>query len=131
MATEKLSKAYRWREGRAPKAVHTSFVTFLKMLIDRSQSDRDAIAVRVGFSSAESFKSFIRASAPLAYAVERLAPSLAQDGPNPEYPWPHDGPSHTPASHDFNVWNQIERTASGRQFLTTIHGLIEAFPSYS
>lgn len=24
---------------------------------------------------------------PLAYEIERLAPALAQDGPNPEYPW--------------------------------------------
>jgi len=24
---------------------------------------------------------------PLAYEIESLAPALAQDGPNPEYPW--------------------------------------------
>lgn len=114
MVTEKLAKAYSWRTGIPSRLSHASFAAFLKMLIVRSSTDRERIATRLGFSGADSFKAFIRSAAPLAYEIERLAPSLAGDGPNPEYPWPHGGPNHTPASHDFDVWRRIASTTSGR-----------------
>ena len=131
MVVEKLAKAYRWRTGTPPVLSHASFVIFLKMLISRTSLERERIALRLGFPGAESFKSFIRASAPLAYDIERLAPTLAGDGPNPEYPLPHHCPNHAPATHDFDVWNRIINTAAGRQLLTTIRGLVDTFPSYA
>ena len=42
------------------------------------------------------------------YALERLAPALANDGPNPEYPWPRRDPQHTPIEYDFEVWKHLQ-----------------------
>jgi len=40
----------------------------------------------------------------LAEGVEDLAPAIAQDGPNPEYPWPRAIPEVAPAEHEFDLW---------------------------
>ena len=39
MTTEKLSKAYLWRAGKAPPKVHTGFVRFLRALLTRSDPE--------------------------------------------------------------------------------------------
>lgn len=132
MATEKLAKAYSWREGHPPRPSHASFVRFLKKLDVRGRSDRQRIAAGLGFKGADGFQAFIRSSAPLAYEIERLAPDLAGfDAPNPEYPWPHRSPAHAPASFPFDVWKQIERNARGHQLISVIDRLVATFESYA
>jgi hypothetical protein len=72
----------------------------------------------------------IRKGIPLAEAVEDLAPTLAGDGPNPEYPWPQDAPRIAPAEHIFGIWKELQETAAGRQFLGTfahLFAVAEAF----
>jgi hypothetical protein len=66
----------------------------------------------------------------LAYQLEHLAPTLAQDGPNPEYPWPHTAPQHAPATFDFVIWPQLTGTGRGRQLLQIIDIAVKKFPSY-
>lgn len=92
MATEKLSKAYLWRSGKPPPKVHTGFVRFLRAVLDRKEDDLNRIAAIFGFGRADDITNWVRSALPLAYRVMNSAPAEANDGPNPEYPWPHDQP---------------------------------------
>ena len=42
-----------------------------------------------------------------AYTLERLAPALANDGPNSEYPWPRAEPQHAPVEYRFEMWEDL------------------------
>ena len=97
MTTEKLSKAYFWRSGDPPKKSHIGFATFMRRLQQVSAPQRQQIADIFGFSRFAGFQSWSYNAMPLVYGLERLAPALAGDGPNPEYPWPQDAPQHVPA----------------------------------
>lgn len=66
----------------------------------------------------------------MAYALERLAPTLAGDGPNPEYPWPQRAPRYAPATFKFDVWTQLTNTGRGHQLMQVIQAAIERFPEY-
>lgn len=89
MSTEKLSKAYLWRSGKEPPKVHTGFVRFLRALLTRSDPELERIAKIFGFGRAENLDNWVASILPLAYQVQNSAPPEANDGPNPEYPWPH------------------------------------------
>lgn len=125
MATELLGKAYAWRHGPQPKT-HYAFVPFLLGL----STNRDA-QKRLGFRGHNAnWEQLIRKSSALAEQIQKLAPTLAQNGPNPEYPWPPAAPAHVPAEHRFELWDDLETTAAGRQFLSLITRLFanaEAF----
>ncbi len=102
MVTEKLGKAYFWRTGSPPPVSHVSFVRFLQLLDDRPRVEVDRIAKLFGFSKAILLEAWIQNVSPLAHSLERLAPALAGiNGPNPEYPWPQNAPTHAPASFNF------------------------------
>ena len=103
VVTEKLGKAYFWRTNRPPRRGHASFVRFLQALDDRPASDVRRIAQLLGFGRAENLENWIPHVAPLAYELKRLAPALAMDGPNAEYPWPAAAPVSSPATHDFRL----------------------------
>ena len=109
MATEKLSKAYLWRSGHAPPKSHAGFVRYLKALLDR-RHDLDRIAESLGFRRAEDLDRWVRGVQILAYAVQNIAPAEAGDGPNPEYPWPHESPKKCPAEHSFTLWDRLSGT---------------------
>ena len=131
MVTEKLGKAYFWRTGSPPKKSHISFVRFLQTLDDRPHLEVDRIAKLLGFFKASAFKSWINTVAPLAHALEHLAPALAGDsGPNPEYPWPRMAPLHTPASFEFPIWKELRDTTRGRLLIQVIKRAVEEFPNY-
>ena len=131
MATEKLGKAYFWRSGTSPKRTHAVFVKFLQRLGTAPKSERDHIANVFSFGRFREFQSWVTNALPLAYDLERLAPDLAGDGPNPEYPWPTDEPQYVPAEFDFGVWNQLKNTGKGRQFIHLIQAAVERFPDYA
>lgn len=128
MVTEKLGKAYYWRSMRAPRISHASFVHFLKALDDRDNVDLTRIAAILGFGRGQDFENWIRTIAPLAYAIKRLPPDLAQDGPNTEYPWPHAAPAYAPISYDFPIWKQLTETGRGKQLLKVIDVAVSRFP---
>jgi len=131
MVTEKLGKAYFWRTGQAPPKSHASFLRFVQALDDRSEPDRNRIAACLGFGSAKAMRSWIPTITPLAYDLERLAPSLAGDhGPNPEYPWPRNAPANVPVLHSFDIWKRLTGSGTGRQLLKVIDAAVLKFPEY-
>ncbi len=68
------------------------------------------IAELLGFGRPRELENWIRTVTPLAYDLERLAPTLpASTTPNAEYPWPHAAPVHAPVSHRFQVWENLLR----------------------
>ena len=131
MVTEKLGKAYFWRTNRPPRRGHASFVRFLQALDDRPALDVERIANLLGFGRAEDLENWIPIVAPLAYDIERLAPNLAGDGPNPEYTWPSNAPVSAPASFDFPVWSRLTQSGRGRDLLRAIDAAVRNFPQYA
>ena len=132
MVTEKLGKSYFWRTNRPQRKSHSSFVRFLQGLDQRPTQDLQRIAGILGFGRLLDLEIWIPIVTPLAYALEKLAPSLAgDDGPNPEYPWPRSMPTHAPASHEFAVWTELKESGRGRQLLKVIDIAVERFPEYA
>jgi hypothetical protein len=130
MVTEKLAKAYLWRSGTPPPKKHPGFAQFMKSLGDIHPSNRARLATVLGFKNFKSLRTWIRSVMPMVYALERLAPALAQDGPNPEDPWPHHAPTEYPARHQFALWVELTDTSHGRQLMQVIQTLVDRFPAY-
>jgi hypothetical protein len=130
MVTEKLGKAYLWRSKNPPDKNHASFVLFLRALGSVSISIRPQVARIFGFSRFDDFQAWLRQILPLAYQLQRMAPQLAEDGPNPEYPWPHSAPLHVPAEYDFGIWHELN-TGRGRQFIQVITAAVKHFELYA
>jgi len=125
MATELLGKAHAWRHG-CPRSSHRAFVGFLRSLSTNRQAQK-----QLGFEgSNESWRHLIRKSSPLAERIQELAPALAKDAPNPEYPWPQDDPKFAPVEHEFEIWLELQRTAEGRQFLKLVASLFAIAEAY-
>ncbi|MFM2219372.1 MAG: hypothetical protein RL240_3690 [Planctomycetota bacterium] len=129
MSTEKIAKAYFWRNGKAPPKTHAGFVQFLRFLAT-IPNERDRIAGLFAFRRFTDFQTWIYSVQPIAYALERITPDLANNGPNPEYPWPHSAPQFAPAKYDFEVWSQLENS-NGRHLMRFIKVAIEKFPEYA
>jgi hypothetical protein len=125
MATELLGKAYAWKRGPIGKR-HQAFVSFLKSLRTNRLAQQ-----RLGFQGKnENWQHMLRKSVSLAHAIEVMAPTLAKDGPNPEYPWPPGNPNMTPAEHPFDIWQKLTETAAGRQFMGLLKDLFEIAESF-
>jgi hypothetical protein len=130
MATEKLSKAYFWRTAKVPPKSHIGFVRFLKALLDRPASELKWIAKALGFGRPEDLKKWFSNIQQLAYGLQNIAPAEAGNGPNPEYPWPHEAPAHYPAGHEFFLWEQLCNTGQGRKLMEIIDRAITRFDKY-
>jgi hypothetical protein len=132
MVTEKLAKAYFWRTGNPPAKKHAGFTQFMKALgsIHQSHQAQAHLAASLEFKNFNVLQTWIRSVMPMAYDLERLAPTLAQDGPNPEYPWPHHAPVECPARHQFTLWGQLAGSGQGRRFLHVIEIAVHKFPTY-
>ena len=130
MATEKIAKAYFWREGRPPLKSHVGFVQFLRFLGAIRLGERDRVAGVFSFNRFQDFQGRIKTLLTIAYDLERLAPSLANEGPNPEYPWPHARPEIAPAKHNFLIWTDLA-SGSGRDLMRIVHIAIARFPDYA
>lgn len=130
MVTEKIAIAYFWRSGSPPPKHHAGFVQFLRFLGQIREPNRDRIAYLFTFTRFADFQSWIRTVLPIAYELERLAPALANNGPNPEYPWPHDQPAEAPANHKFGTWTRLT-TGHGRDLMRVIAIAINRFPEYA
>ena len=130
MVTEKIAKAYFWRTGSPPSRSHAGFVQFLRFLGGTRAGDRERIAGIFSFNRFADFQNWIRSVLPIAYDLEHLAPALANDGPNPEYPWPHAHPQHAPANHNFAIWPSL-CSSQGRDLMRIIHIAVSRFPEYA
>jgi len=113
MVTEKIAKAYFWRDGSPPPKKHAGFAQFMRFLGLIRQDDRERVANLFTFTRFKDFQNWIREVMPIAYELERLAPTLAGNGPNPEYPWPHERPRSAPVNYDFPIWASLT-SARGR-----------------
>lgn len=124
MATELLGKAHAWKHG--PNTTkHRAFVGFLKSLATNRKAQK-----HLGFQGLNAkWEHLTRNSLPLAECIEGLAPALAQDSPNPEYPWPRSAPEITPAEHTFREWQELD-TPAGREFLKWVSDLFAAADAY-
>ena len=125
MATELLGKASAWRRGSRAGS-HQAFAGFIKALATNRAAQK-----QLGYDGKnENWEHLIRKSLELAKVIESLAPALALDRPNPEYPWPRDAPQVAPAEHRFEVWRDLQETPPGRQFLKLIGDLFAAAHAY-
>jgi hypothetical protein len=130
MATEKIAKAYFWRSGSAPPRSHAGFVQFLRFRGQIGLNDRERIGRLFNFARFADFQTWLRAVLPIAYDLERLAPTLAADGPNPEYPWPHAAPETAPAHYAFPIWSALSG-GQGRDLMRMVRIAVERFPEYA
>lgn len=115
MATELLGKAHAWKNASGVNT-HRAFVGFLRSLVTNREAQK-----QLGFEGQNgSWRNLIRNSVPMAENIEDLAPALAQDGPNPEYPWPRADPQTAPVEHSFPIWKELQGAANGRKFLDLV-----------
>lgn len=130
MVTEKIAKAHFWRRGSPPPMDHAAFVRFMRYFGQIPRNNRERIADLFTFTRFDDFQAWIRTVLPLAYELERLAPTLAQAGPNPEYPWPHEQPRFAPANEKFPLWAEL-KYGRGRGLMRFIHTAVDRFPQYA
>jgi hypothetical protein len=102
MATEKLGKAFFWKGRGAENLGHAAFSRFVRAI-----STNRRVADLIGFPNIASFRERCNDVSSLAYELERLAPALASDGPNPEYPWPRANPRLAPVEYRFDAWEEL------------------------
>lgn len=125
MATELLAKANAWRGGPVGRS-HKAFVTFLRGLSSNTKAQQ-----RLGYGGQnENWAHTIRKIIPIAEHLQKMAPALAEDGPNPEYPWPPDAPTTAPAEYTFPIWEELTGTSYGRKLVTLIRNLFAAAEEY-
>ncbi len=130
MASEKIAKAYFWRQGKAPRKEHAGFVQFLRFLGHIQMDSRDRVALLFTFSRFGDFQDWLRSLAPLAYDLEHLQPQLANEGPNCEYPWPHSNPRWNPVGYAFPIWPLLIEQ-KGRDLVRLIKIAITRFPEFA
>jgi hypothetical protein len=124
MCTEKLAKAYFWRDKSAANLGHAAFSKFV-----RSIGTNRTVAEKLGFPNTTSFKEWIKDVSDLAYELERLSPDLAGAGPNPEYPWPREEPTCAPIEQQFQAWAHFQ-TANGNCLRRMIQQALGAFEAW-
>lgn len=127
MASEKVAKAYFWRENEPPPKEHSAFVQFIRLLSQSPTKSRKRLANLFEFARFQDFRSWTGGLLTIAYELEHLQPQLANEGPNCEYPWPHSMPRHTPVAYSFPIWTAL-MAPRGRDLLRLISISIRRFP---
>jgi hypothetical protein len=128
MATEKLAKAYRFRDTATDEGSlltkHVGFQKFLNSFLLSPQ-------MRDEFAGHHAQLAAIRKGlAPIAQAVERLAPAVARQGSpdNAEYPWEVGESVVAPVDHTFDEVRLL-RGGHGRTFLNVVTRAFAEFQS--
>lgn len=75
MVTEKVGKAYLWRNDVSPGTSHAAFVSFLKSQADRPRQEAIRVASLLGFIHMKNYRAWLRKAIPLAYALQGMAPA--------------------------------------------------------
>lgn len=130
MATEKLAKASFWSNNDPPAMRHVGFAQFLRRFGNTPRDQRDRIASLFEFGQFHGFQLWIRSIIPLARQVEQVSPAVIQDGPNSEYPWPHDAPIECPVLYHFHVWDELKKS-QGRKLMRFVSNAIKHFPEFA
>jgi hypothetical protein len=123
MATEKLAKAEACSTiGGPPPRSHKGFSEFIRK---GARRHREALSRRMKLRP-ENFDRLILSLAPLSRKIESLAPNLAGEGPNTEYPWSSGDVIHVPAETNFVEITQMEAPRL-RKLLRFLDGCFEVF----
>ncbi len=127
MAAEKLGKALLAEKAPLSRRTHATVVKFLAVLANKKQAWKV-----FHFANRETFETFIESIKPVAAKIEKLAPDLADDGPNPEYPWPDPPkePKFAPVDFDFPLWKELTTTTRGRKFVNFLEKVFVLFPLF-
>ncbi len=124
MATEKLGKALLVGGETALQEIthsHSAFVKFMRVV-----GNNHRLPLNVGMTSPQ-LRAQINRLLPIAHEIERLAPALAKDGPNPEYPWPTPSDQiHVPVEYSFPLAKALQ-TPHGIKVLKYIENCIVEF----
>lgn len=128
MTAEKLGKAVLLTVNSNSldrvKKSHKTFTSFLRVAARNPRLRKEAQM------NARQLQESIKEMLPVAYEIERLAPSLANDGPNAEYPWKNPtGQVIAPAACTFSVTKEL-RGVKGRKLLKLIAIILEGFESF-
>jgi hypothetical protein len=128
MTAEKLSKAALLRSRTTSpddlRRTHRAFVNFLRF------AARNPNLQRTLSMHGRQLRSYIQGILPIADRIERLAPALAQNGPNAEYPWEvPSGEVTAPASYTFPVTEELRRP-EGRRLLKLTATILEGFEGF-
>jgi hypothetical protein len=125
MASEKLGKAALIASHSTLETItqsHAAFVMFMRVA-GNNQKLQKALGMKKAQQRAQ-FKALL----PLAYEIERLAPTLAQSGPNPEYPWKDaSGNILAPTDYPFPLMQRLHQTPRGIQLLNYIEFFVKRF----
>jgi hypothetical protein len=125
MTTEKLGKAFLVVSGTELENLTGSHAAFTRFA--RAVSSSRKLQKTLGMKKAQQRAQF-KALLPLAYEIERLAPTLAQSGPNPEYPWKDVfGNILAPADFPFPLMQRLHQTPQGIQLLNYIEFFVKRF----
>ncbi len=130
MATEKIAKASFWSRNTAPALSHVGFVSFLRRLNSIRREKRSHIAALFGFPSFASFEAWLPTATSIGREIEKVSPAVMPDGPNSEYPWPHENPTQYPAGYWFPIWDELQ-LSQGRRMMRFIDRAINGFPQYA
>ena len=129
MAAEKIGKAYFWRSGSpSGKLSHATFTPFLRAITSTRAAKN---AVVFDFDGEAKFVNWVKRVTPMARRLEELAPAVGGDGPNAEYPWPHDMPTSCPAAFDFPIWAILQAHGDGRNLLRFIGHAVNRFEQFA
>lgn len=124
MATEKLAKAYLLNGRTDIKDVRSTHRALTRYMLNLSRNSR--LQDLMGMA-AKQLRSHIQKLLPLAYEIEKLAPALAGDGPNPEYPWEAPkGIFNVPVSHAFIIVKTL-RQPHGHNLIKLIRITLKNF----
>jgi hypothetical protein len=125
MATELLGKASAWKNGPIGRS-HKALVSFLTGLSSNTRAQK-----QLGYEGQNgNWTNTIRKIKPIAESLQKMAPALADDGPNPEYPWPPDAPTKTPVEYTFPIWEELIEKPYGRKLISFVHGLFDVAEEY-
>ena len=124
MATEKLAKAYLLKGRTDIKFVRSTHQALTRYFQDLSRNRR---LQGVMGMTAKQLRMHVQQLLPLANEIEKLAPALAGDGPNPEYPWEAPkGVFNVPVTYEFTVGKAL-RQPHGHNFIKLIRKALKNF----
>ncbi len=124
MATEKLAKAYLVAgrtDTKIVRSTHHGLTRFFQ-LVSRNKGLQEEMEM-----TAKQLSAYIQQLLPLAFEIENLAPAIAGNSPNPEYPW--EAPQNifnAPATYEFAIGSAL-REPGGRNLIKLIRTVLLKF----
>jgi hypothetical protein len=125
MASEKLGKAFLVAGHSSLEKItktHAAFVKFMQIAGNNRKLQK-----ALGMKKSQQ-RALFKTLMPFAYEIELMAPTLAQRGPNPEYPWEEvSGNILAPADHSFPLVKRLHQTPQGLQLLKYVEIFLNRF----